>query len=181
MNTYIALIRGINVGGKKIILMADLKKSFENAGFSNVSTYIQSGNVVFKSVETETLGLETKLENVIKDFFGFDVKVVVKEYRHLVSIFERNPYRSVDIKNTEKVYFTLLSQTPAVEKIAMLENMKSDSDIFSLADQTFYLLCRTGYNITRFNNNYLEKILKVKATTRNEDTIRKLLEIAKNL
>ncbi|MFM8423658.1 MAG: DUF1697 domain-containing protein, partial [Chloroflexota bacterium] len=91
MNQYLVLLRGINVGGKNIIKMADLKASFETMGFSNVLTYIQSGNVVFQSDEKDKAVLTTKIEKGLSKRFNFEAKVVVIAQKELAAIVKSAP------------------------------------------------------------------------------------------
>jgi uncharacterized protein (DUF1697 family) len=180
MNTYIALLRGINVSGHKIIRMADLKKALEDTGFLNVKTYIQSGNIVFKTDSSPTADLEKRIEKMIRDVFTFEVTVIVKEHSDLVSILERNPYPEKDLKNNEKLFFTLLSHTPEKQKLETLMATNGGADELMIIDRTIYVICRAGYSETIYTTNFLEKILKVKATSRNIDTIKKLVEMGKD-
>src|SRR5690606_41069078 len=101
MNTYIALLRGINVSGHKIIKMAELKKMFENTGFQNVKTYIQSGNVVFQTNKSDISELEKLLRNAIEDTFGFDVHIKILIPEEIKAALEENPFmkdNSLDVK-----------------------------------------------------------------------------------
>lgn len=177
MNTYIALLRGINVSGHKIIRMADLKKAFEDMGFSDVKTYIQSGNIIFKAKSTLADDLERKIEKMIQDVFLFDVTAIVKEHSDLVTILKQNPFPEKDLKNNEKLFFTLLSHTPEKQNLETLLATDGGADELMIIDQTIYVICRAGYSETIYTTNFLEKILKVKATSRNIATIKKLIEM----
>lgn len=98
MQTYIALLRGINVGGHHKLPMAELRMLLTNAKFKNIKTYIQSGNVVFQSLETNTLNLETTISTLIENQFGFKIPVLIKTPRQLQSIFENCPFNSNEKK-----------------------------------------------------------------------------------
>ena len=181
MNVYIALLRGINVGGRKVILMADLKRVFENLGFPKVTTYIQSGNVIFRSEKKSELELENRINSGIKRSFHFDVKVIVKDLNEIAEIVRRNPFQEKELKPGEKIYFTLLYQKPANERITDLNKTRNDIDGFQVIDRTVYILCRKGYGKTLYNKNFIEKVLKVDATSRNLETMKKLTEIGNSL
>jgi uncharacterized protein (DUF1697 family) len=191
MPVYIALLRGINVGGQKTILMADLKSLFDSFGFSKVVTYIQSGNVVFLSEKKGTHELEDDIKVAIKSRFKFDVEVLVLGLGDLERIVYRNPFSEKKLqpnadeppaqKTGERIYFTILSGKPAKEKVTELVRLKNKIDDFEVIDRTVYLLCRKGYAKSAFNNNSIEKVLKVHGTTRNLETIKKLVEIGKNI
>ncbi len=181
MTVYISLLRGINVMGNKVILMADLKKLFEKSGFSNVTTYIQSGNVVFADEKKKTKELEACIKDAIKRRFKFDVEVLVLELGELEKIVSRNPFDEGKLKTGERIYFTILSGKPSKEKAAGLTRIKNSTDDFRLIDRTVYVLCRKGYSETAYGNNLIEKVLGVNATTRNLETTKKLAEIGKKL
>ena len=181
MPVYISLLRGINVGGSKVILMPDLKKVFENSGFSEVKTYIQSGNVVFQSEKKHPQELAGVIKGAIKSRFKFDVGVMVLVLDELEKMLEDNPFGEVRLKTGERIYLTVLSGKPAKEKVNELSKMKNGTDDVEIIDQTVYVVCRKGYAKSQFNNNAIEKVLCVNATTRNLETMKKLVEIGKNI
>src|SRR6266478_2811968 len=92
MTCYIAMLRGINVSGQKIIKMERLRASFQALGFTNVQTYVQSGNVVFKAATKSTAGIARRIETRISDDFGFDVPVFLKTAEQLGEIVKGNPF-----------------------------------------------------------------------------------------
>src|SRR6187399_408069 len=104
MQTYIALLRGINVSGHKKIKMPDLKAMFEALGFTNVHTYIQSGNVVFES--KSATGLESKISAKILEQFGFEVSVICRTAKEMEQVITRNPYAGMVGFEAEKLYVT---------------------------------------------------------------------------
>lgn len=172
MNTYIALLRGINVGGHKKILMADLRALFESMGFKDVQTYIQSGNVVFSSEEKLRLG-DIISEAIFKKY-GFEVPVLIKEPSDLVEILEKCPFKEEQKENS---YFTLLFKTPD-------KKLTEDVQSFSYPDEEFFITrsCiyfhSENYRKTKFNNNFFERKLKVISTARNYRTIVKLISLS---
>jgi uncharacterized protein (DUF1697 family) len=176
---YIALLRGINVGGNKVILMADLKKVFEESGFSNVKTYIQSGNIAFASEKENTTELGETIKAAIKDRFKFDVGVLVLGLDELEKIVKKNPFNENKLKADERIYLTILSKKPAKDKVPGLYRIRSDTDESELIDRAVYVLCRKGYSKSPFNNNSIERVLQVYATSRNLETMKKLVEIGK--
>ncbi len=179
MPVYISLLRGINVGGQKTILMADLKVLFEKLGYSNLHTYIQSGNVVFTSEKEKAHDLETQIKTAIKSRFKFDVEALVLELSDLEKIVASNPFDGKKLAERERIYLTVLSRKPVREKVAELVGMRNDIDDFEVIDRTVYLLCRNGYAKSAFNNNTIEKVLNVTATTRNLETMKKLVEMGR--
>jgi len=181
MPVFISLLRGINVMGNKVILMADLKKVFEKLGFLEVKTYIQSGNVVFAEQKKSAPELEDLIRFAIKTRFKFEVNVLVLGLDELEGIVQKNPFGKNKLKSGERIYFTILSRVPSKEKSAELLKIDGAGDDIKLIGKTVYVLCRKGYANSVFNNNFIEKILKVNATTRNLETSQKLVEIGKEI
>lgn len=181
MKTYIALLRGINVSGQKKILMADLKSMFEDLGCSSVVTYIQSGNVIFKTEEKEIKDISALIKKEILNAFGFDVPVLVLTRKDLVSIYDDNPYLD-RIKTEEmeenKMYFTLLSTTPNPNGVQELLSDSYTPEEFTIINKTVYFYAANGYGRTKLNNNFFEKKLTSVATTRNLKTVIKLLDLS---
>jgi len=178
---YITLLRGINVGGSKVILMADLKEVFRELGFSEAQTFIQSGNIVFASKKENTTELEEMIKAAIKNRFKFDVGVLVLRLDELEKIVKRNPFNEDGLKTGERIYLTVLSEKPAKDKVPGLYRIRSDTDESELIDRTVYVLCRKGYSKSPFNNNSIEKVLKVRATSRNLETMKKLIEMGRSV
>ncbi len=175
-NTYIALLRGINVSGHKKIKMPDLKAMFEALGFTNVRTYIQSGNVVFESNSSE--GLEGKISAKIQEQFGFDVSVICRTAAEMEQVVARNPYAELVGFETEKLYVTFLQETPSGEKLEALKTFTFEPEMYTVSGQEIYVYCFNGYGNTKLENAFFEKKLKVPASTRNWRTINKLIEMS---
>lgn len=178
MNTYILLLRGINVSGHKKIKMSDLKKMMEQIGFANIQTYIQSGNVVFNSVEEDSIKLGDKLQAAIYTKFGFEVPVLVFEMNDFKKIILNSPLECQGELEEKNAYFVLLKDQPEPALIKLLEGEKYPNEQFSIASNCVYLKCTNGYGNAKCNNNFFERKLKVQATTRNYKTMLKLLEMA---
>ncbi|HWI64261.1 MAG TPA: DUF1697 domain-containing protein [Symbiobacteriaceae bacterium] len=178
MTTFIALLRGINVGGHKLVKMAELKRTFEALGFSRVQTYIQSGNVVFEAAEDEA-SLRRRIEQAIEAAFGFAVPTVLRTAQALEAIVADCPFPVDRLAEGEELYVALLAEAPAQAGIDKLLASRSDTDECRLAGREVYLLLRNGARETIFTNNFLEKKLGVPVTTRNWQTINKLVEMGK--
>ncbi|WP_299260510.1 DUF1697 domain-containing protein [uncultured Aquimarina sp.] len=181
MNVYIALLRGINVGGHKKIKMADLKEMLEKLGFSDVVTYIQSGNVVFRDTSSNIDVLQAKIQTAIKKRFDFDVPILIITYDTLNEILQKNPYRKrldsgqIDDK---KMYFMLLCSRPDSFAVKELSKASFDPEEFIITKNVIYLFVANGYGKTKLNNIFFEKKLKCQTTTRNLRTLNKLLELS---
>jgi uncharacterized protein (DUF1697 family) len=171
---YVAMLRGINVSGRNKIKMSDLHALFEGLGHTSVTTYIQSGNVVFTSSAKAT-GLATSIEQRIVRDFGFDVPVVLRTKSELAKVIAGNPFAKMDLA---KVHVTFLSQKPAAALVRALDGHTSPPDEFRVVGREVYLHCPAGYGNTKLNNTFWERKLKVGATTRNWNTVSNLLDLA---
>lgn len=182
MTIYIALLRGINVGGKNIIKMAELKRVFEAIGLYDVQTYIQSGNVLFKSNEAEE-PLRNKIEHEIEGIFGLSISVVLRTAAELERIILNCPFSEDEVaeagalSETESLYVALLTHNPLKEKIEYLSAYKSESDEYRIVGREVFLLFRHSIRNSKLANN-LQK-LDVTSTVRNWKTISKLASLAK--
>lgn len=179
MQTKIAILRGINVGGHRKILMADLRQILETSGLKNIVTYIQSGNVVFKS-DLENSALEILIENAIQTHFGFNVPAIVRTHQELSNLIKNNPFyaNNVDVK---KLHVTFLKPTLEKENINTLDFNVFKPDVFSVSDKAIYLYLENAYHKSKLSTNFFEKTLNVGATTRNWKTTLKLLELCEKL
>jgi uncharacterized protein (DUF1697 family) len=178
METYIALLRGINVSGQKQIKMAALKASLEEAGLQRVRTYIQSGNVVFEHDSQDPKRLASLIEQDILKRFGFDVHVILITPSELATVLTSNPFLNSRGEDVKLLYVTFLADEPVPASIADLKNVNYSPEEFSLRGKQLYLFAANGYGNAKMNNNFFETKLKVKATTRNWNTITKLVELS---
>ncbi|MDQ7094036.1 DUF1697 domain-containing protein [Desulfosporosinus sp. PR] len=182
MAVYVALLRGINVGGKNKVKMADLKLAFEEIGLSKVQTYIQSGNVLFESPETEE-ALCRQIENKLEAEFGFHIPVILRTLTELERIIENCPFAAEEVgeaeaaSKAESLYVGLLIQPPSQERIEQLSVYESRTDKFNIVGRDIYLLFHNSIRDSKLANN-LNK-LNVLATTRNWKTLNKLVQLAK--
>ncbi|WP_442845364.1 DUF1697 domain-containing protein [Leeuwenhoekiella sp. H156] len=179
MSQKIALLRGINVGGHRIIKMADLKKLMTDLDFTSVKTYIQSGNIVFEAADQISEALSTQIKEAIAARFGFEVPVLVLNGAELEEAVNQNPYLNTEI-DLSSLHLTLLSKTPETNKIVDLMAFDSEPDAFTIKDRFIYLKLDTQYHKTKISNAFFEKKLGVEATTRNRKTILKLMELSKS-
>lgn len=172
------MLRGINVGGHKKIKMADLKVMFEKIGLEGVTTYIQSGNVVFKTNETLKEQLEASIENDIKRTFEFDVPVLVKSVQDFKQILNDSPYVDSEDLVSNRVYYALLKTEPDQVDFDALDAKNYPNDSFCITKNCVYLNYKNGAGKAKLSNTIIEKKLKVSATSRNHRTMMKLLELA---
>jgi uncharacterized protein (DUF1697 family) len=178
MAIYISILRGINVSGQKKILMADLKVLFEKQGFKNISTYIQSGNVIFEAGKKTPHQLEQSISKAIEKQYGFEVPVIVRTIDALQKVITINPFLKTKGINTEKLHVTFLSEMPAASELKVLQTFDYSPDQFKVIDQEVFLYCPESYGETKLSNKFFENKLKVNATTRNWKTVNTLVELA---
>ncbi len=173
---YLSLLRGINVAGQKKIKMAELKALYEGLAFTDVQTYIQSGNVVFDA--DSGLNHQSLIEQVIQKAYGFTVPVLILTKDEVDGIVSGCPFGEVDLETDgTKVLATLLSDKPNQNAIDSLVSFKHESESLVVLNKVVYLRCPNGYGKTKLSNTLLEKKLKVQATTRNWRSMIKLQEM----
>lgn len=178
MTRYISILRGINVSGHKLIKMDALKSMYENLGFSNVASYVQSGNLVFTEKNTDPNILEQKISDQIKKDFGFDVPVIILTADKFKQIIDNNPFLNDSDKNESFLHITFLSSVPNNNnEFETIEEKAQNGEEIVLSGDVVYLYCPNGYGNTKLSNNFLETKLKVKATTRNWKTTNELYKI----
>ncbi len=177
MKPYVALLRGVNVSGKRIVPMSRLKRILLDAGFHDVTTFLNSGNVVFRAWDADSTRAVALIEEVIEDEFGFHVKVLVLSIREVRQILGKCPFVEGTSGKSGKVYVTFLSSVPRPAAVAKLRLVSDETDEIAISGKAVYLLARRGYASTTFNNNFIERILQVEATTRNTNTLRKIVEL----
>ena len=178
MTKFIALLRGINVGGKRKILMADLRKILNEYGFENVQTYIQSGNVVFDYAD-DCENCSTRISVVIKQKYGFEVPVIIRSAAEWGRIAANNPLLVNRAIASEQLYVTFLSHKPKESDINIAKQPNYAPDYFEVLEKNIYGYCEDKYHLSKYTNGFFEKKLHVKASTRNWKTVLKILELVK--
>jgi uncharacterized protein (DUF1697 family) len=176
MTTYIALFRGINVGGKNKLPMKDLVSTLENVGCQEVATYIQSGNAVFQSEKQGASLLSETIEAAIKERHGFEPRVLVLASKEMERAMRSNPFPEAESEpKTLHLYF--LAAPPESSDLDALEEIKGARERFVLGDGVFYLHAPDGIGRSKLAAN-IEKLLGVPTTARNWRTVRKVMEMA---
>ncbi len=181
-NTYIALLRGINVSGQKKIKMADLRVLLDGIGFSEVGTYIQSGNVVFQvdpANPADPAALAAKIKGAILSHYGWEVQTLVLKPEDLEAAVAGYPWHDKKDRTPDQVYLTFLETLPAPENIAALDPTPYAPEEIVLTEKVIYFFPPDGAGRAKMNNNLFERKLKVNATTRNWRTTNKLIEMAR--
>lgn len=175
MNVYIALLKGINVGGHRKIPMAELRELLSTSGLQNVQTYIQSGNVLFESSKNDIRILETLIQKAILNRFGFEVVVLVRTRSDLKRIFDDCPFQEEKKKAS---YFTMLRDIPDQELVKVASEKIYEGEEYKILNDCIYFYCYKGYGQSKFNMNFFERKLKTIGTSRNYKTMIKLLEMS---
>jgi uncharacterized protein (DUF1697 family) len=158
--------------------MEALRKLLTDQGFSNVQTYIQSGNIIYQYKKTDTKKINALINNSIKKHFGFDVPVITLTAEELKKIISQNPFAKDKTKDISFLHITFLEAKPLPENIATLKDVNFLPDQFKLIDNAVYLYCPNGYGETKLSNKFFENKLKLTATTRNWKTTNELINLS---
>jgi uncharacterized protein (DUF1697 family) len=175
MENYIILLRGINVAGKNKIKMLDLKNILSSSGFENCKTYIQSGNIVFDHKEKDKEKIKKIINQILSNSFGIETSSFVFEKTDFEQLLKKNPFQN---ENTKELYFTFLEEPLNTKELQTSLKNKSIEDQFFIDANNIFIHCPGGYGKTKLNNNFFEKKLSTKATTRNYNTVKKLIELS---
>ena len=179
MKIYVALFRGINVGGKNILPMKELVAVLQDLGARNVKTYIQSGNAVFESEEKNLVRLSKKISAEIQKRRGFAPYVLLLELADIEKAIAKNPFLDAE-NNPQSLHVGFLAGAPQNPDLKALDSRKKGSERFHLIDSVFYLQAPEGVGRSKLAAN-AEKLLGVPMTDRNWSTVCKILEMAKEL
>jgi len=178
MTVHIALLRGINVAGHRPIKMADLRTLCAGIKLKNVQSYIQSGNLVFDSAESDPARLERAITDAIAAEYGFDVTVRVLSRGDLAQIIAENPLARGDSRNPAHLHATLLAGKAPNDALERIDGLKTGEEEIHIGERAVYLYCPNGYGRSKLSNPAIERKLDLAATTRNWRTLNKLLEMA---
>jgi uncharacterized protein (DUF1697 family) len=176
--TYIALLRGINVGGK-VLKMADLKQAVAGLGFEDVRTYLQSGNMVFKAAKTSNAEIAERIASAVKTHKAIDVKIMVRSAREWDRVIMGNPYPQAEEK-PKTVHAFILDDQPGKDRVAILRTKDAGSEEWVIVGDALYLHTPDGFGKSVLGN-LIERTLKVPVTARNWNTVRALKELATSL
>jgi uncharacterized protein (DUF1697 family) len=174
MPIYIAMLRGINVGGHKRIKMDQLRASFEALGFESVKTYIQSGNVVFKTAKSSASGLSKRIEERILKDFGFSASVISRSSDEIERTIANNPFLKKPGIDPEKLHVTFLSEAPAPAAMKKLADLTAAPDLCHWLGKEIHFYLPNGVSNSVLMKSPVDKILAVVTTTRNWKTVNSL-------
>lgn len=175
--TYVVLLKAVNVSGKNIMKMKDLREALLLAGFTNVSTYIQSGNIVLNAATTP-IEIEKQVRQIIKKTFGLEIKVFVKSNKDLKSILKDiPPHPSIE---PNRLFITVLDKAPAKEVVTTLSERDFSPEWYFLKNKILYFYLPNGVSKAKLSNAFFERVLQVNATGRNLNTINALIKLSEN-
>jgi uncharacterized protein (DUF1697 family) len=179
INTYVALFRGINVGGKSLLPMKDLVAILANLGALSIHTTIQSGNAIFQSHENDISKLSSQISLEVQQHSGFTPTVLILKFIDIENAMAENPFREAEA-DPSNLYLGFLASTPEKTNLQELDALKKESEHFYLANRVFYLYAPEGVGRSKLVAR-CEKILGVPMTDRNWNTVCKIREIAARL
>ncbi|MGA9507362.1 MAG: DUF1697 domain-containing protein [Candidatus Sulfotelmatobacter sp.] len=171
MPVYIALLRGINLGGHKKIKMDELRASLAALGFDRVKTYIQSGNVVFKAAKLSDKALSKKIEATILSTFGHSVSVIIRTAEEIKQVIANNPFlKQPDIDQT-KLHVMFLRESPAQSALQQLETLVLKPDQFRSLGKELYFYLPNGVAESAVMKKPIDRVLAIPTTMRNWRTV----------
>jgi len=173
---YVAFMRALNVGGR-IVKMDQLRALFEELGFASVATYIASGNVIFRSPETDTARLERTINDHLEKALGYEVGTYIRTPAELARIAAHRPFPDDDPDApVHMLYINFLPREPDAGAVERLLAMRTEMDEFAVHGREMYWLCRIRMSETTITGPRLAKALGMPMTGRNQNTVRKLAE-----
>lgn len=177
-SVHVALLRGINVGGRNRLPMADLRRIFRDVGCEEVETYIQSGNVVFAAGPELAGRVPGLVGAAIAEEFGYDIPLVTRIRAELEAVADDNPFleEGADLKT---LHVAFLGDEPGADAVEALDPDRSPPDEFRVRGREIYLCCPNGMARTKLTTQYFDSRLDTTSTMRNWRTVLKLVELAR--
>jgi uncharacterized protein (DUF1697 family) len=173
---YIALLRGINVGGNNMIKMETLRATFESLGFENVKSYINSGNLAFDTAKSDDDKLAKKIHDAIQAEFGFDISVMVRSIAEIEEVVAWNPFAG-QFESHKDVHVFFLNENLTASQEAFLREQGNENEMFAIHGRHVACLLKIHITDSAIGKGFVDKKLKVAATGRNWRTVQKLLEL----
>lgn len=181
MPIHIAMLRGVNVGGHNRIKMDQLRESLTGVGLRQVTTYIQSGNIVFESGKLKTSNLADTFEKKILEDFGISALIVVRSAKEMEAVVASNPFGTDKHLDPSRLHVIFLAEPPATAAALELKSLTSKPDLSQLAGREIYLYLPNGMSQSSLWNSPMERRLLKRATTRNWKTVTTLHKMAQAL
>jgi uncharacterized protein (DUF1697 family) len=175
-DVYVALLRGVNVGGKNKLPMKDLAAMFGEEGCSDVVSYIQSGNVVFRATDACAGRIPAAIAKAVADRLDFRAPVVMRTAGELRGVARGNPFLRAGAE-AESLHVVFLADRPSPARVATLDPKRSPPDAFEVVGREIYLRCPNGVGRSKLTNAYFDAKLATTSTMRNWRTVEKLVEM----
>ncbi|MDO9257214.1 MAG: DUF1697 domain-containing protein [Bacteroidales bacterium] len=177
MERYIAFLRGINVSGQKLIKMEALRRVLADNGFADVKTFIQSGNVIFSAAITDSKHLILVIEDLIEKHFGFRTDVILRrhsEIENVLGVLEVIKFQEVEDR---KYYITFAKEEFSVQVEVPVFSKNHDVEIIYHNKKDFISVSKEYKGTYGFPNSFIEKLTGIPSTTRNPNTLGKILKL----
>ena len=177
MPVVISFLRGINVGGHKKIKMAELRELYTSLGLRDTRTILQSGNAIFQTDETDLAVVQDKIEEGIRDHFGFDVRVMLRGTADFRSIFDRHPFTAEQGNEAKKMVVVFLSACPRLDDVDKLRANNPGREFMHASGSELFVFYTDGQARSNLDNNRIERALGLQYTARNWNTCQRLLKL----
>jgi uncharacterized protein (DUF1697 family) len=181
MPILISMLRGVNLGSHNRIKMDDLRALYESLELHDARTYLQSGNVIFRTQEKNSTELAKKMQQAIGKKFGFHPAVILRTIKELRRSLDSNPFRNRRDIEPSKLLITFLAAEPAAEAQATLRNLRIQREELHLIGRELYIYFPDGIGKSKVPWSSVEKLLKITGTARNLNSAVKMLEIAEQM
>ncbi len=172
---YIALLRGINVGGHNKIKMDELREMFSSLGYKDVKSYINSGNIIFSARKTNRKKLVEKLEKAIEKTFNLQITVAIRESAEIAALVKGNPFKN-KLSEDKTLFVAFLSNELSPEQKELLLAGESEFEEFAFSNSDVFCLTKKGFLDGLLGEKFIDNKLKTPTTVRNWNTVNKLLE-----
>ncbi len=181
MTVVISMLRGVNVGGQKILKMDALRALYESLKFEDVTTFIQSGNVVFRTKERDLAKITKRIGNEIEQRFGFRPEVILRTKEEMRGVIARNPFAERKDVEPNKLLVWFLASAPDAEARKNVLAVKVEGEEMRIGKRELYIYFPDGQGRSKLSLPALDRALKVLGTGRNWNTVMKLMEMAEKL
>jgi uncharacterized protein (DUF1697 family) len=179
MQTYISFLRGVNMTGHNTVKMAELLSLYNDLGFQDSETYIQSGNVIFKGADNLAAdGIARMIEKAVLDRFGYTIPVMIRTVEEMRSLISVNPFLNQENFEPSKMAVILLYERATEHQIQKVASIDYQSDRFEISGKEIFIYCPNGFGRTKLYTNFFEKKMGVTGTARNWKTITTILNIS---
>lgn len=182
MSTYISFLRGVNMTGHNSIKMAELSLLYNRLGFEENKTYIQSGNVVFKSdLKISGKEIAVKIEKAIFEKYAYTVPAMIRSIDEIKNLFSTNPFLEIQTFDPSKMAVVFLHENVTEIQQDKMNNINYPPDMFQIAGREIFIYCPNGFGRTKLYTNFFENKMGVTGTARNWKTISTVLSLAESI